>query len=91
MHEILNNKTDITYSKIHLSNSYTYVNDNSKDYKYALEANELAKELKNGMLDCTTLLNRIIIEFVLRTPSSPQCRVCSSSFSFACEHCLETD
>ncbi len=44
----LNNKTDVTFSKLHISDYYSFLKDTLNAFKYAKEANVLAKELKNG-------------------------------------------
>ncbi|WP_348739255.1 ATP-binding protein [Tenacibaculum sp. 190524A02b] len=51
----LQNKTDITISKIRLSDYYKYAKDTLKAIQYAKEAHQLAKELKNGSDYLTTL------------------------------------
>ncbi len=44
----LKNKAAVAFSKIHISDYYFYKKDTLKALKYAKEANNLAKELKNG-------------------------------------------
>ena len=51
----LKNKEGITVSKIHLSKYYAYKNDTINASKYALNANQLAKEIKNSDNYLTTL------------------------------------
>ncbi len=51
----LNNKTDILMSKIRISDYYTYNKDSINAFKYAKEANILAKKIKNARDYLTTL------------------------------------
>ena len=44
----IKNKAGIVASKIHLSKYYQYIKDTIGSIKYAKEANELAKQIKNG-------------------------------------------
>jgi two-component system NarL family sensor kinase len=51
----LKNKEGITMSKIHLSEYYSYKKDINLARKHALDANQIAKEVKNGENYLTTL------------------------------------
>ena len=51
----LKNKEGITISKIHLSKYYSYKKDIDPAKKYALDANQIAKEVKNSVNYLTTL------------------------------------
>ncbi|WP_237276048.1 tetratricopeptide repeat-containing sensor histidine kinase [Tenacibaculum ovolyticum] len=51
----VNNKAGVTTSKIRLSYYFNYLKDSTYSLKYAKEANNLAKEIKNGGNYLTTL------------------------------------
>ncbi|TCI85389.1 tetratricopeptide repeat-containing sensor histidine kinase [Tenacibaculum sp. M341] len=53
--ERINNKTDITFNKIHISDYYLYKKDTINALRYSNEAHKLAKELKSGEDYLTTL------------------------------------
>ena len=51
----LNNRTDLVFNMIHISDYYSLLNDTTSALKYAMRANSLAKELKSGTDYLTTL------------------------------------
>ena len=57
----LNNKGGVVVSKIYLAQYYTYKQDTAIAISYALEANVLAKEIKNGSdyLESLSLLAKL--------------------------------